>query len=401
MVTQAVIIGTVLSLCFSIPHVFAAQLVSFVPQGTSCPSRYAPTASNVRFEDVLQFTFVPADQLAAASAPREQRVILFTGSATSGSTSSSVCDPTFSSQETGDGGTAEVLKAATQNPDWVHPILDFPPNGGFQVGSMIGPHIQVVRFPLFGILPFPFESMLSIDPILVHENSQKQIPRPGEDPGISRTGFGDLSLRHRIRYGDENTLALGVTTLGVKLPTGDQEQFVNGVEQLPTGTGSVDLIFNQAFSVRRGPIRLMISLGYLFNTTGAYSETFIDNRPARFRQKIGDAFTGMGGAEYFTPIQGLSVYAKLLGLVKQRSKRNWSHLDDGSTILNEKLADSLKTIDVGLGIVYSVRVPFRGKPIDIGLRMGVLIPAVTDFDRDAIHTQSRSIIYDVGVGGAF
>ncbi len=401
MVRRAAIVGTVLSLCSSIPQIVAAQLVSFVPQGTSCPSRYAPTASNVRFEDVLQFTFVPADQLSTASAPRDQRVFLFTGSPTSGATSSAVCDPTLSPQERGDGGTAEVLRVAALNPDWVHPVLEFPPHGGFEVGSFIGPHFQVIRFPLFGTLPLPFESMLSIDPMLVHQNSEKQIPRPGEDPGISRTGLGDLPVRYRIKYGDENTLALGVTTLGVKLPTGDQEQFENGVEQLPTGSGSVDFIFNQAVSMRRGPIRLMISLGYLLNTTGAYSETFIDGRPARFRQRIGDAFTGMGGAEYYTPIQGLSVYAKLLGLVKQRSRQNWSHLDDGTTILNEKLADSLKTIDVGLGIVYSVRVPFRGKPIDIGLRAGIIIPAMTSFDRDALNPQGRSIIYDVGIGGAF
>ncbi len=324
--------------------------------------------------------------------------------------SEEICDPIVSPQNIKGGATGQVINAAGYNPDWLHPDLfdPLPQYGGVGAQGFIAPQTQFVLFPASGKLPFPFDAKLNVDTPYVHRKSEKEVQRtgipgviPATDPKEDSGGLGDLTLRHRIRFGNENEIAQGVTTLGVKLPTGDQQQFENGVEQLPTGTGSVDFIVNQAFSLRRGPIRLVTSVGYRFNTTAAYSETFVDGRPARFRQRQGNTFTGMGGVEYFTPLRGLSVYAKVAGMITQRSRVRWTHEDFGDTILDEKRADGLKTIDVATGLAYSFRLPFRGRGFDLGFHAGVLIPAMTNFDQGVQNPTGRGVVFDFGFGGAF
>ncbi len=109
----------------------------------------------------------------------------------------------------------------------------------------------------------------------------------------------------------------------------------------------------------------------------------------------------MSGIEYFTPVRGLSVYAKIAGMVTQRSKLKWSYEDDGGGILDQHRADSLKTIDVAAGIVYFFPLKFRGRNFSLGFHAGVLIPTLTSFDRDVQDPIGRGMVFDAGFGGVF
>jgi hypothetical protein len=300
------------------------------------------------------------------------------------------------------GATAQVINAAGYNPDWLSPDLFDPPQkyAGAGVQTFIAPQTQFILFPVSGTLPLPFESKLGFDIPYVNRNTDKEVQIPGQGTEERKGGLGDITLRYRFKYGKEE-FAKGVTAIGVKLPTGDERQFEGGVEQLPSGTGSTDFILNQVVSLRRGPFRLVTSVGYRFNTMGAYSDTFLDGRPARFRQRQGDTFTGMGGIEYFTPVKGLSVYAKIAGMVTQRSKVSWGYEDDGSVILDQHRADSLKTIDVATGIVYLLPLKLRGRDFALGFHAGVLIPALTSFDKNVQNPTGRGVIFDTGFGGVF
>lgn len=211
---------------------------------------------------------------------------------------------------------------------------------------------------------------------------------------LTTSGLGDIFTNIGYRYGDEATFVQGITYFGVSLPTGASKQFEGRREVLPLGTGSYDFTINQTASKLLGNFRLIGSLGYRYNTKSDYTETDNYGRNVKFENKNGNMFTYFAGVDYRTPVRGLLVYCNLSGLIIARSHLKQTDVSDGTIINDGERADRLKTLDITPGVKLIITK-------NISIRLGVTIPAWTQYDSNVVNPVPRDLTFDFGMAGMF
>lgn len=210
---------------------------------------------------------------------------------------------------------------------------------------------------------------------------------------LKTSGWGDAAATLKWRFGNEDTIQ-GITHVTVKFPTGDERQFEGRQERLALGTGSYDFMINQTASKFIGKFRVLVNLGYRFNTAGDYTETNNVGSNIKYENRAGNMFNYLVGLDYYTPLPGLVCYLNAAGVVMGRSKIKETDVTLGTVVRDGYKTDRLSTLDLNPG----VRAMFTP---NIGFRLGVIIPTWTEYDPDITDKGGRDWMVDFGLVGMF
>ncbi len=247
--------------------------------------------------------------------------------------------------------------------------------------------IQVYSIPL----SYAFTENLKMELSVPYMRKQMKGEYTGAD--LTASGFGDITVGGKYRYGDINRYQW-ITSFYLKLPTGENEQFEDQQEQLALGTGSYDFIINQSVSRLLGNFILTANIGYTFNTTGDYTETNNWGVNVQYENRAGNVFNYLAGAEYYTPVRKLLAYANLAGIIMGHSHIKETYKDFPFLNRDEDKQDSLNTLDLIAGVKYM----FSEKK---GLRLGIIAPVWTAHDNDAVDAEGRDWLIDFGFSSRF
>ncbi len=311
-----------------------------------------------------------------------------------------------SPQSTAGGATVQSVTAVVSNPIVTNPTfsaIPAPPPaapgappaapsplaGTTEVGfqSLYSTHMQVYSIPL----SYAFTENIKAELSLPYVRKQLKGEYTGAD--LTASGLGDITVGAKYRYGDISRFQ-GMTSFYLKLPTGENKQFEDRQEQLALGTGSYDFIINQSVTGFFGNFLVIANVGYTFTTKGDYTETNNWGANVLYENRAGNVFHYMVGAEYYTPVPKLVAYANLAGIIMGHSHIKESYRDLPFLNRDEDKRDSLKTLDLIVGLQYM----FKEK---MGFRLGMVVPALTGYDPDAVDTQSRDWVFDFGFTGRF
>ena len=100
------------------------------------------------------------------------------------------------------------------------------------------------------------------------------------------------------------------------------------------------------------------------------------------------------GADYFTRLPWLTAYLSASGMIQQRSHIKETNTADRQVICDQDKRDRLQTLDINIGC--KLRLTDK-----VGVRLGVSIPALTEFDPDVHNHESRDVVADFGIFGRF
>ena len=305
-----------------------------------------------------------------------------------------------SPQSSAGGATAQAIEPAASNPDSFDPDVfaetspaAAPPPTAPMMGIGAGLRILWSRHMTAYVVPasYMITPDLKVEAVIPYIDKELKGEYTGEE--LKANGFGDVSLGLKYRYGSEARLQ-GVTTASVKFPTGEYKQFSGRQEQLALGSGSYDFCVHQTLSRIIGRYRLLASVGYRLNTDYDYTETDNFGRNVKFEGSVGDIFNYLVGADYFTPYPWLTVYLNASGMIQQRSHIKETDTADGSVIRDQDKQDRLEILDINMGCKLQIT-------DKVGVRLGVSIPALTEFDPDVLNHESRDWVADLGVFGRF
>jgi opacity protein-like surface antigen len=312
------------------------------------------------------------------------------------------------SQSTAGGATAQAVTATLNNPVFMVPtfsLLPLPPppppgvpaapppsvagtaEAGFQI--IYSRHVQAYRLPLSYAFTENFKMELGIPYI------RKQLKGEYTGEELTASGLGDISVGAKYRWGDE-AKTQWMTSISLKFPTAENREFENRHERLALGSGSYDFAVNQTVtSFVAENIMVVADVGYTFNTNSDYTETDNWGRNIKYENRAGNIFNYLIGAEYYTPVRKLVTYVNAAGLFMGRSHVKETNQDGlGWGDLDEDKKDSMKTLDLIAGVKYSLTEK-------IGVRLGFIVPVWTRFDPDAVDTQDREWMLDLGMAGRF
>jgi hypothetical protein len=303
-------------------------------------------------------------------------------------------------QSSGGGTTNQITPLIASNPAIIMPDTFTEPSPMVDTGAPppalgVGGGLTVLWSSHIQAYVLPVSYM--INPNLKMEASipylRKKLKGEVTNEDLKADGLGDISLGIKYRYGTEENLQ-GVTTMIVKLPTGDYKKFENRTEQLALGSGSYDFSINQTVSKRMGPYRILANLGYRMNTENDYVETDVFGRNVCFESKAGNTLNYLLGLQYQTPVKGLVGYVNTLGIIQARSRIKETVVSDGSLIRDGKMNDRLRTLDLNLGAMLMITP-------NMGARLGVFIPTLTDYDDAVRDRASREWVLDFGFTARF
>lgn len=272
-------------------------------------------------------------------------------------------------------------------------ILGAKPRQSAGANLMYSSHLKAITLPLSYSFRENIDLNLSV-PYLKKELSGRY-DQTGEE--LSRSGLGDISLGTTHTQKKDKFYIISNFTL--KIPTGDQSSFSNGQEQLPLGTGSFDLIFSSAATIKVEQIsglKLTGSVYLRINGSGNYTEetTFSSiTDDFEFKNSAGNSLGISIGGIYKLPWNKWFAYSNFKYLHVGNSEETVTNNDPSplSSLSYElDLQDSLSAIDLTLGGQFLVQ-------NDITFRAGIAIPISTSYDTTLSSVNGRDIIIDLGV----
>jgi hypothetical protein len=252
-------------------------------------------------------------------------------------------------------------------------------------------HIKVYK------LPISFKVWKDFKIGVTFPYVQKTLDAEFSDEELSDSGLGDISSSLKHTWTREKFRL--VSTLYVKYPTGNNEQFEDGEERLALGTGSYDFALSESIVVKSNAfksIRYVGGLSYRYNGGADYSEratiSGVDGN-FHFEDDRGDVLSGFGGVVWFTPINKLMAYVNVAGMYIWSGKEKYYN-DERTIDVDHTLDDSLGAVDIIPGIKYQITKKSA-------FRLGVVVPVYTAYDPDVDDEESRDFSVDFGIDYVF